>query len=83
MPEVSPAREWFILGDGIDREVLTANIQRCLGPDALVRTGRATDGNQERSGFWITAHRDLTSEMIRKLKLDSQHRREQREQRCK
>lgn len=36
---MSRANQWFVLGDGIAREVITADIQRYLGPDALVRPG--------------------------------------------
>lgn len=34
--------QWFIPGEGIAREVITADIQRYLGPDALVRPGTGT-----------------------------------------
>lgn len=30
---------WFVSGDGIRRDVITADIQRYLGPDALVKPG--------------------------------------------
>ena len=39
---MSRANQWFVLGDGIAREVITADIQRYLGPDALVRPGTGT-----------------------------------------
>jgi len=35
-------RQWFQPGEGIAREVITADIQRNLGPDALVRPGEGT-----------------------------------------
>ncbi|KAF2179381.1 hypothetical protein K469DRAFT_730664 [Zopfia rhizophila CBS 207.26] len=53
--------QWFVPGDGIAREVITADIQRYLGPDALGVPG-----------YWITAYRTLTTQMIQDLKLDSQ-----------
>jgi hypothetical protein len=39
---MSRSNQWFVLGDGIAREVITADIQRYLGPDALVRPGAGT-----------------------------------------
>jgi hypothetical protein len=50
-----------VLGDGIAREVITADIQRYLGPDALVRPGHGTGDLEGRPGYWITAYRTLTS----------------------
>ncbi len=40
MPGQELARQWFIPGDGIDRHVISADIQRYLGNDATVRPGR-------------------------------------------
>jgi hypothetical protein len=34
--------QWFQPGEGIAREVITADIQRYLGNDALVRPGEGT-----------------------------------------
>jgi hypothetical protein len=39
---MSRANQWFVPGEGIAREVITADIQRYLGPDALVRPGQGT-----------------------------------------
>jgi hypothetical protein len=39
---MSRSNNWFVPGDGIAREVITADIQRYLGPDALVRPGPGT-----------------------------------------
>ena len=36
-------RNWFQPGEGIAREVITADIQRYLGPDALVKPGFGKD----------------------------------------
>lgn len=69
---MSRANQWFVPGDGIAREVITADIQRYLGPDALVRPGPGTGEYEGRQGYWITAYRTLTSQMIQDLKLDSQ-----------
>lgn len=68
------ANRWFQPGDGIAREVITADIQRWLGPDALVKPGHhnvralpaparstVTDSSQGQSGYWITAYRTFTS----------------------
>jgi hypothetical protein len=49
MPTMSRANQWFVAGDGIAREVITADIQRYLGPDALVRPGVGTGEYQVRS----------------------------------
>lgn len=59
--------QYFIPGEGIIREVIQADICRYLGNDALVRPG----AYQGREGFFITAYRNLTSEMISDLKADS------------
>lgn len=40
------ARQWFVLGEGIDRHVISADIQRYLGNDATVRPGVGTGENQ-------------------------------------
>jgi hypothetical protein len=71
--------QWFVLGDGIAREVITADIQRYLGPDALVRPGVGTGEYQGQPGYWITAYRTLTSQMIQDLKLDSERWRQERQ----
>ncbi|KKF92464.1 hypothetical protein CFO_g5181 [Ceratocystis platani] len=65
--------EYFIDRDGIDREVITADICRYLGNDALVRPGVFEDpsNGQQRQGYFITAYRNLTTAMIEDLKNDS------------
>lgn len=68
---MSQANQRFVLGDDIAREVITADIQRYLGPDALVRAGPGTGEYEGRSGYWITADHTLSSQMIKDLKLDS------------
>ncbi|KAF2714419.1 hypothetical protein K504DRAFT_468941 [Pleomassaria siparia CBS 279.74] len=68
---MSRANQWYVPGEGIAREVITADIQRYLGPDALVRPGPGTGEHEGRNGYWITAYRTLTSQMIADLKLDS------------
>ncbi|KAF2768309.1 hypothetical protein EJ03DRAFT_120997 [Teratosphaeria nubilosa] len=73
------ARQWFIPGDGIDRHVISADIQRYLGNDATVRPGVGTGEHQGVQGFWIKAYRNLTSAMIADLRADSSRwRQEQR-----
>lgn len=42
MSRSTPTRQWFQPGEGIAREVITADIQRYLGPDALVKPGIGT-----------------------------------------
>ncbi|ERS98339.1 hypothetical protein HMPREF1624_05123 [Sporothrix schenckii ATCC 58251] len=64
--------EYFVPRDGIDREVITADICRYLGNDALVRPGTHTnDSGRVIQGYFITAYRNLTSAMIADLKTDS------------
>ncbi|POS72207.1 transcription factor RfeG [Diaporthe helianthi] len=65
--------EYFIPRDGIDREVITADICRYLGNDALVRPGTYEDKKSGRTiqGYFVTAYRNLTSAMIADLKADS------------
>lgn len=65
--------EYFVPGDGIDREVITADITRYLGNDALVRPGTFVNKEDGRAmrGYFITGYRNLTSEMIADLKADS------------
>ncbi|KAI3397317.1 hypothetical protein diail_10974 [Diaporthe ilicicola] len=65
--------EYFIPRDGIDREVITADICRYLGNDALVRPGNYEDKKSGRviQGYFVTAYRNLTSAMIADLKADS------------
>ncbi|KAK2592927.1 hypothetical protein QQS21_009372 [Conoideocrella luteorostrata] len=65
--------EYFVPRDGIDREVISADICRYLGNDALVRPGHyenPTTG-QVAQGYYITAYRNLTTAMIEDLKADS------------
>lgn len=73
------ARQWFIPGEGIDRHVISADIQRYLGNDATVRPGLGTGDNEGIQGYWIKAYRNLTSAMIADLRADSARwRQEQR-----
>lgn len=64
---------YFVPRDGIEREVITTDICLYLGNDALVRPTSYTDPvtSQLVLGYHITAHRNLTTAMIRKLKYDS------------
>ena len=68
------ANEYFISRTGIDREVITADITRYLGEDALVRPGtyEVPDTRQIVTGYFITAYRSLTTTMIADLKADSE-----------
>ncbi|KAK4153705.1 hypothetical protein C8A00DRAFT_15087 [Chaetomidium leptoderma] len=73
MPPASARQnEYFVPRDGIDREVITSDICRYLGNDALVRPGTydSPDGRATQ-GYFITAYRNLTSAMIQDLKSDS------------
>ncbi|KAK4188939.1 hypothetical protein QBC35DRAFT_450699 [Podospora australis] len=71
-PAAQRQNEYFVPRDGIDREVITSDICRYLGNDALVRPGtyESPDGRVTQ-GYFITAYRNLTSAMIQDLKADS------------
>jgi len=66
--------EYFVPRDGIDREVITADICRYLGNDALVRPGNYENPQtrQIQAGYFINAYRNLTTAMIADLKADSE-----------
>ncbi|KAG9499282.1 hypothetical protein J7337_010101 [Fusarium musae] len=61
--------EYFVPREGIDREVISAEICRYLGNDALVRPGhyelleklQDTQTGQAVQGYYITASRNLTT----------------------
>ncbi|WYZ45528.1 hypothetical protein EsH8_VIII_000844 [Colletotrichum jinshuiense] len=67
------SNEYFVPRDGIDREVITADICRYLGNDALVRPGHYENpqSGQIVQGYYINAYRNLTTAMIDDLKADS------------
>ncbi|TKW56748.1 hypothetical protein CTA1_12375 [Colletotrichum tanaceti] len=72
-PSSVRSNEYFVPRDGIDREVITADICRYLGNDALVRPGHYENPQtgQVVQGYYITAYRNLTTAMIDDLKADS------------
>lgn len=72
-PQIPRQNEYFLPRDGIDREVIQADICRYLGNDALVRPGTYENPQtgQTSHGYYITAYRNLTSAMIDDLKADS------------
>ncbi|KAI0174098.1 hypothetical protein BJ166DRAFT_586930 [Pestalotiopsis sp. NC0098] len=82
-PASNRQNEYFVPRDGIDREVITADVCRYLGNDALVRPGvyESPQTGQVVQGYYITAYRNLTTAMIEDLKADSarwdQERRQQ------
>lgn len=54
--QAGPNWRWWIPADGISREVIQADIQRYLGPEAVVRPGGGTGENAVRhDGFAISA----------------------------
>ncbi|KAL8716387.1 MAG: hypothetical protein Q9220_000294 [cf. Caloplaca sp. 1 TL-2023] len=68
--------EFFVDGEGINREVMQRELCKYLGPDALSRPG--TYNGQK--GYIVTAVRPFTSKMIEDLKATSQdYERERRE----
>jgi hypothetical protein len=66
------ANQWFVPGDGIAREVITHDITRYLGPDALVRPGVGIREYEGQGGYWITAYGTPTAQMIQDMKMDTQ-----------
>ncbi|KAF2653692.1 hypothetical protein K491DRAFT_705703 [Lophiostoma macrostomum CBS 122681] len=66
------ANLYFLPGEGIGRQIITADIARYLGPDALVRPGVGTGEQEGVSGYWVTAYHALTPQMIHDLKQDTQ-----------
>ncbi|KAF5983495.1 transcription factor [Fusarium coicis] len=64
--------EYFLPRDGIDREVISADICRYLGNDALVRPGHYEhpQTGQAVQGYFISAYRNLTAEKEEKLSRD-------------
>ncbi|QUC19898.1 uncharacterized protein UV8b_04139 [Ustilaginoidea virens] len=72
-PATTRQNEYFVPRDGIDREVISADICRYLGNDALVRPGHYENPQtgQVVQGYYITAYRNLTTAMIEDLKADS------------
>ncbi|KAI1433526.1 hypothetical protein GGR50DRAFT_705357 [Xylaria sp. CBS 124048] len=72
-PPQTRQNEYFVPKDGIDREVITADICRYLGNNALVRPGNYVNPNSGEviPGYYINAYRNLTSAMIQDLKADS------------
>ncbi|KAE9365102.1 hypothetical protein N431DRAFT_300477, partial [Stipitochalara longipes BDJ] len=73
-PTLARTNEYFVPKDGIDHEVITADICRYLGNDALVRPGNYENPQtrQIQQGYFITAYRNLTTAMIADLKADSE-----------
>jgi len=80
--ETARTNEYFVPRDGIDREVITADICRYLGNDALVRPGNYENPQTRvaQQGYFINAYRNLTTEMIADLKADSARWEQERRQ---
>jgi hypothetical protein len=49
MPDI---RQWFIPAEGIERQVISADIQRYLGNDATVRPGQGNAAENNVSPSW-------------------------------
>lgn len=47
----TPNFRWWIPAEGIRRDVIQADIQRYLGPEALVRTGEGRDADRVCTAF--------------------------------
>ncbi|THY25677.1 hypothetical protein D6D01_04988 [Aureobasidium pullulans] len=58
-------RNWFLPKNGINSQIISADIQRYLGNDASVRPGKDKINGQE--CYWIKAYRSLTTETINDL----------------
>ncbi|TVY47295.1 hypothetical protein LOCC1_G002860 [Lachnellula occidentalis] len=72
-PVSTRTNEYFIPENGINRDVITADINRYLGNDAQVRPGihETAETGQVHRGYYITAYRPLTAAMIEDLEADS------------
>lgn len=72
--------EYFLPGDGIDGEVLAAELPLYLGNDATQRSGTCEDRETGRPihGYFITAYRALTTAMLVDIKADSARREQER-----
>ncbi|OBT52374.1 hypothetical protein VE04_07734 [Pseudogymnoascus sp. 24MN13] len=63
---------YFVPATGIDREVITTDICRYLGNDALVKPGQHKNSKGEPiAGYFITAYRALTTDQLTDIKADS------------
>lgn len=73
LPLSARTNEYFLPKNGIDRKVITVDICRYLGNDALVRPGtyESPETRQVHEGYYITAWRPLTTAMVKDLKADS------------
>lgn len=71
--------EYFIPHDGIDGDVLAAELPLYLGNDASQRPGAYEDEQTGRlvQGYFITAYRNLTTAMLDDIKADSAQRLEE------
>jgi hypothetical protein len=67
-PSNAPNYRWWVPGEGIRRDVIQADVQRYLGPDALVKPGVDQYG---RPGYWVAAVRTFTPSMLDDLRSDS------------
>lgn len=74
--------EYFIPGNGIDSEVLAAELPLYLGIDASQRPGTCEDKETGHlvQGYFITAYRALTTAMLVDIKADSARREQERAQ---
>lgn len=72
--------EYFIPYDGIDGEVLAAELPLYLGNDATQRPGAYEDEQTGRliQGYYITAYRNLTTAMLVDIRADSARRAQDR-----
>ena len=61
---------WFIPRDGILWDVIYADIQHYLGPDASIRSGRAIKELSKQLGDWVTIYRVPTAQENLELEAD-------------
>lgn len=61
--------QFYISAEGISRDVITTDICRYLGNNAVLRPNM--DANGKINGYWYWAYRALTDEMVRSLQEDS------------
>lgn len=67
---MSTRSERLVPGACISRQVITADIQRYIGPDATVSLGVGLGEQGKCFGFWIVSHHPLTREMLEDLMRD-------------
>ncbi|KAL6161385.1 hypothetical protein ACJBU6_00502 [Exserohilum turcicum] len=64
---MSESYEQFILRDGVEVEVMEADMRQYLGLRATIRRGWGSGAYQGESDYRVTTDRPLTSDMMQEL----------------